>query len=342
MRAVFTHLVGLHKDKRESFDADRITIGRSPDNQLSFGDSQRRVSSHHAELVRCDDQYLLRDLGSTNGTMINGRRIVVSELNHDDMVEFGAGGPLLRFAIENEASHETILPPPRQRPSASASDSDFSRRITTRQGPTPQARNNSVLIGAMLAAMLLGAVGGIIFSRVTTKRDNGEMRFAEIDAASRPAVVLIIAQVETTNQSGEVISSEPMTGSGFLISNDGLIVTSRHLVRNWEYNPPSTGNTARTSRLDVVLQGHGVGDAIPPEVYRLSQSKDSDVAVLRIGATSTPSVRLPEPESGNIGQGEAVAVMGFPLGLDLLSITNDSIIDPTLSPGIVSRVGHDY
>src|SRR5262249_5101550 len=182
MRAVFTHLVGLHKDKRESFDADRITIGRSPDNQLTFGDAQRRVSSHHAELVRCDDQYVLRDLGSTNGTMINGRRVVVSELNQDDMIEFGAGGPLLRFAVETDgtAAFETTSPD-RSRPSAS--DSSFTRRITTRQAAAGYrasrgvTRNNGLLMGAILAAMLVGAVVGIIFSRTFSRRDDEQMRF---------------------------------------------------------------------------------------------------------------------------------------------------------------------
>src|SRR5215475_4211166 len=132
MRAVFTHLVGSYKGKREVFESDRVTIGRSPDNQLAFGDAQRRVSSHHAELVRCDDQYVLRDLGSTNGTMINGRRIVVSELNQDDMIEFGAGGPLLRFAVETDKAAALDVPShDRSRPRAS--DSSFTKRITTRQ-----------------------------------------------------------------------------------------------------------------------------------------------------------------------------------------------------------------
>src|SRR5262249_1348897 len=156
---------------------------------LTFGDAQRRVSSHHAELVRCDDQYVLRDLGSTNGTMINGRRIVVSELNQDDMIEFGAGGPLLRFALETDAPaalEAASLDPSRPR----ASDSSFTRRITTRQAAarhraSPGAtRNNSLLIGAVLAAMLVGAVAGIIFSRTFSRRDDEQMRLAEIDAVN--------------------------------------------------------------------------------------------------------------------------------------------------------------
>jgi len=78
MRATFTYLIGPQKGERAQFDAERILVGRAPDNTLCLGDGARRVSSHHAEVIQRGDQYVLRDLGSTNGTIINGRRVVVS------------------------------------------------------------------------------------------------------------------------------------------------------------------------------------------------------------------------------------------------------------------------
>lgn len=63
-----------------SFDAgERVplatytTIGRSPDNALVIDDSF--TSSSHAEILREDENWLVRDLGSTNGTFVNDRRI---------------------------------------------------------------------------------------------------------------------------------------------------------------------------------------------------------------------------------------------------------------------------
>ncbi|HEV2127735.1 MAG TPA: FHA domain-containing protein [Thermomicrobiales bacterium] len=49
------------------------TIGRAAGNALVIDDSF--TSSNHAEIVREDDRWLVRDLGSTNGTWVNGRRI---------------------------------------------------------------------------------------------------------------------------------------------------------------------------------------------------------------------------------------------------------------------------
>jgi hypothetical protein len=49
-----------------------FTIGRSPDCDLSLGDLT--VSWHHAELRRSGQAWVLADLGSTNGTRVNGWR----------------------------------------------------------------------------------------------------------------------------------------------------------------------------------------------------------------------------------------------------------------------------
>ncbi|MFZ0062017.1 MAG: FHA domain-containing protein, partial [Pyrinomonadaceae bacterium] len=56
------------------------------------------VSRRHAEIRRRNEQYTLVDLGSFNGTMLNGRRIAAPEvLQHGDTIELGHGGPTIRF-----------------------------------------------------------------------------------------------------------------------------------------------------------------------------------------------------------------------------------------------------
>ena len=72
MQAVLTYISGLRKGEVDLFAEDRITVGRAPDNRLVFSDSERRVSAHHAEIRRNGSQYIIRDLGSTNGTYLNG------------------------------------------------------------------------------------------------------------------------------------------------------------------------------------------------------------------------------------------------------------------------------
>jgi FHA domain len=67
-----------------------LTIGRTPDNQLVVNDP--KTSSHHAE-IRPDGQgYSITDLGSTNGTFVNGQRLtphVPRQLNTGDAIRIG-------------------------------------------------------------------------------------------------------------------------------------------------------------------------------------------------------------------------------------------------------------
>jgi len=55
------------------FVGDALTFGRAPDNDISLDDP--RVSRYHAVLRRDGEQLILEDLGSTNGTLVNGKRI---------------------------------------------------------------------------------------------------------------------------------------------------------------------------------------------------------------------------------------------------------------------------
>jgi serine protease Do len=332
MAATFTYLLGPRKGERAEFDSGRISIGRAPDNMLCLGESARRVSSHHAEIILRGEQYVLRDLGSTNGTTINGRRVVVSELESDDLIEFGAGGPLLRFSVGDAASehHQERGVIMRVAPSAS---------VRSKPRAAAGLRKNAVFAIALAGAMLLGGLGGIIASSRFRSGDPN-LSIAEVAELNSPAVVFIRTEFELLDSSGRVMTSEARTGSGFLVS-PSLIVTNRHLVRDWEYN--NQLNTAgRVTSIQVVLPNQKPEDAVRAEIHKLSADSSIDVAVLKIAGSNAPSVHGIEPDINETSQGDEVVVIGYPLGLDLLEKTNDSRIDPSLSTGVVSRVGRDF
>ncbi|MFJ2114910.1 MULTISPECIES: DUF1707 and FHA domain-containing protein [unclassified Streptomyces] len=65
-----------------------LLIGRDPMNGLRL--SHDTVSRLHAELSMRDGLWVLRDLGSTNGTTVNGRRVTTTVVVRDgDLVSFG-------------------------------------------------------------------------------------------------------------------------------------------------------------------------------------------------------------------------------------------------------------
>jgi hypothetical protein len=57
-----------------ALEKDRLTVGRSSDNDLVVADSA--VSRHHAILERFGDTWFVRDLNSSNGTDVNGDRVI--------------------------------------------------------------------------------------------------------------------------------------------------------------------------------------------------------------------------------------------------------------------------
>ena len=64
------------------------TIGRLSESDIVIND--QNVSRRHAELHAVGDTYELVDLGSTNGSKVNGQRVARQPLNDGDQVTFGA------------------------------------------------------------------------------------------------------------------------------------------------------------------------------------------------------------------------------------------------------------
>src|ERR1700759_512461 len=72
-----------------SFDlkGPEMTVGRLEDNAISVAHAS--VSGHHAILTLDEQDYVLKDLDSTNGTRVNGEKITSQKLRRNDMVRLG-------------------------------------------------------------------------------------------------------------------------------------------------------------------------------------------------------------------------------------------------------------
>src|SRR5215470_2301285 len=83
------HITNSQKGLESDFPltAEEILIGRSPENGLVLPNDE--VSRRHATLRLQDDSYLLIDLDSANGTMVNGEQIKEKTLVHGDTITMG-------------------------------------------------------------------------------------------------------------------------------------------------------------------------------------------------------------------------------------------------------------
>ena len=64
-----------------------LTVGRLDDNLVQI--EHASVSGHHALLSLDEQDYVLKDLDSTNGSRVNGEKIATQKLRRNDMVRLG-------------------------------------------------------------------------------------------------------------------------------------------------------------------------------------------------------------------------------------------------------------
>lgn len=101
MKAQFKFLSGARAGQVEAFRKTYIGLGRHPLSDVRF-DAERDldVSSRHAAVTHKGDTFILQDLGSRNGTFVNGSRITAdTTLQDGDVIGFGPNGPALEFHV---------------------------------------------------------------------------------------------------------------------------------------------------------------------------------------------------------------------------------------------------
>ena len=107
--------------KEIALTKERTTIGRKPHNDIQI--DNLAVSGEHAVIVTILNDSFLEDLGSTNGTLVNGQPIKKHFLQTNDVVELGK----YKLKYINDQSQKSVAP------------QDFERTMVLRPGAVPKA-----------------------------------------------------------------------------------------------------------------------------------------------------------------------------------------------------------
>src|SRR5258706_5912458 len=102
--------------KEINLTKERTTIGRKPHNDIQI--DNLAVSGEHAVIVTILQDSFLEDLGSTNGTVVNGQSIKKHFLQNNDIIELGK----YKLKYVNEA------------PAGGARVADFEKTLVLRPG----------------------------------------------------------------------------------------------------------------------------------------------------------------------------------------------------------------
>lgn len=156
---------------------------------------------------------------------------------------------------------------------------------------------------------------GLLAVAIACGGDDDSRTDSESPAAPDSPAVSTVELVDALRPSVVQIQTEVGAGTGFIIDEDGHIVTNNHVIVN------QTGSPARN--ITATLSG---GDEFSAEV--VGRDPPTDLAVLRIDATDIEPVPLGDSEATRVG--EPVIAMGNALNLPG---------GPTVTTGVVSAKG---
>jgi S1-C subfamily serine protease len=283
-----------------------LTIGRAPESSLVIADDS--VSGFHAVVEVVDGFQTLIDLGSTNGTFVNGARVSRHLLEVGDEVKFGESqfvwnGSELKNREEVSSRFLSDLPPPSVEVIASGVKGGM-RRLA--------------FVGVAGVAVLGFVLGIVLFNS----------RGTSLVSADELAKRTVYVSME--DSSGD----ECWSGSGAVVLDGTYVLTNEHV---------SSPDTTDRDYADCTELRIGIVEKSsdkPSKFFDVSvveSSKTYDLALLKIDLGSSSPLTPFKVREGELGLDVPIRVIGFPgLGGGTVTLTSG------VTSGIDNSEAADY
>ena len=193
--------------------------------------------------------------------------------------------------------------------------SQTARRVRALEGQSAAAR--LVIAAATRSTLFVQGAWGFVDPRT------GAPLRVVVGADGNPVRGLGGDPVVTTDEHAPVLEAL-FTGTGFLVSADGLLLTNRHIARPWEVDDAARRVAAQgwvPVMRRLIAYAPGLPDSLPLQLAAVSDSADLAVFHCALASQHIPSLSLadepPQP-------GEEVIVLGYPLGIRALLARTDA------------------
>lgn len=218
MPAQISAVRGAFVGKQFALGDAPCTFGRNPENTVVVGNP--RASRRHAEIRREGGEYVLADLGSANGVVVNGQRVTTHRLRAGDVFEIGDDA----FRFEAPAADATLVATPAVTPAPPPATfvppSETPAPVYQPPAPTPAppatpapsrragGRTLLIVLGLVGVVALAACVGGAL---LITR--SGPLIGQQRPTSAPRATAEGGAQPPIGNGAGEQATREPVAGS---------------------------------------------------------------------------------------------------------------------------------
>lgn len=289
----------------------RLLIGRGGDCDIRL--KADVVSSKHARLKAYRGTVMIEDLQATNGTFLNGVRIVGElALNAGDSVQFGAGGPQIRLLPDGEQPQQPSL-------------------AVTNTGQRKFSLSTIWIISGIailcLTCLLSGTLG-LVAVMFGFGRNSATVGSIQDEQRLSNAVGFVIYGTEF--ELNGVTKTLPFsTGTSFAVSADGYLLTNRHVVTDSD----DAAFLAQIKEIESTLQKSlnrkvwVVFDdgAWPAEILHISD--EYDLSVLKIDRSDMPFFRIASAD--DLARTQQVYAVGFP-GAAQIAVSEEEELEEQL------------
>jgi S1-C subfamily serine protease len=281
---------GSQQGQAADVAGDRFLVGRGSDCELTLADGE--ASRRHALLrPQADGSVVLEDLGSTNGTFVNGRRINGPvTLRGGERVRIG--DTELNFldgvaAQTQQPSPATAPPPPGAAAAAAAAGGGAGAAAAGSAPPTPSRIERIMLRRSVNRAMIIAGISGAIAL-----------------IAVVVVVIIVLTGGSSAPSSSEIVAAvKPATVD--------VIVSNNHVING-------------ADQVQVVVDGQKRNAQV------VAAAPCQDMSVIRV-ADNAGLKTMPLGSQSDLKAGDTVVAVGFPASAspqDHLVATVGSVSDP--------------
>lgn len=182
-------IFGGKEERTYTLDRPRMVVGREPQCEIAI--DNLGISRQHCALLNKGDTFVVQDLGSANGTFVNGKKIVEHYLNDGDEIFLGKYVLKFRNEVQTQANVQrdaNVVPDTlntfvmdgakiqeqltkmRQQasgggggggsalPAEGATAKDYAKAMDVPKAPDNSGMKTMLIVGGILVALLLVAV----------------------------------------------------------------------------------------------------------------------------------------------------------------------------------------